>query len=78
MNYRTIGGAWFVVWLVAVSIPLTYATSLHTLPLPTANVAAQPMVRAGEHWSMTHIVAGGCPCSKVIVEHLAERAGPRR
>ena len=68
----------FAIWAVLVSIPLTYLTANHLVPIPppisitSPNVSNQP----GEQWNAVHLLAADCGCSLSVARHLMSR-GPR-
>jgi hypothetical protein len=64
--------AWFALWAAVVSIPLAYASGLHNLPLPILGQPTKVQMPSGR-WRLTHILAAGCPCSRIIAEHLKQR-----
>src|SRR5215207_4323300 len=72
-------GVWAAVVLVAGSSLM--ASHLAALPTPTKvdPLLAAEVVRDPDshgHWTMLHVLAAGCECSRYLLEHL-ERRGPK-
>ena len=77
LGKRMLRWAWFILWIVSVSIPLAYASGTHLLPLPHMTISLPVPAagtRAAQQWELTHVLAANCRCSQVIALHL-ERCG---
>lgn len=67
-------GGCFVLWVAVISIPLGLFSASHQAVLP---VAVESLVGgtgdAIEGWSVVHVLAEDCPCSRSVMDYLLER-----
>ena len=68
-----------LVWALVVSVPITFLTALHALPLPTRPVAnsAAPEASTNGHWQAVHLLVADCPCSAAVAAYLIKRGAQR-
>lgn len=71
----------FIAWVGVVVLVGGILTSYHQpFVMPDANAlklvlakGAEGGVRSGAHWQTTHLLSGGCGCSRRIMQHLLQR-----
>lgn len=65
----------FAIWFAGTACLGAQLAGLHWVPLPRANGAFDLSLRPGPggQWTLTHILAVDCPCSKRVAEHLLSR-----
>ncbi|MDQ8204097.1 hypothetical protein QEH54_13810 [Pelagicoccus sp. SDUM812003] len=66
-------GLWFAlgVWIVLVSIPLSYFSAAHLTSLP---IAKQPLSSSLDgRWRIMHVLGESCACSRSVLDYLQRR-----
>jgi hypothetical protein len=63
------------VWAIVISVPITFLTAAHSLPLPVRVVTTFGVGQkfSNGRWLAVHILVADCPCSAFIANYLAGR-----
>lgn len=65
----------FVLWAVAISLPLGLFSAAHQAVLPVAqdSLAKIGDGSGGDSWRLIHVLSEDCPCSLSVLDYLLER-----
>ncbi|MBD5778922.1 hypothetical protein IEN85_05415 [Pelagicoccus sp. NFK12] len=65
----------FVLWTGAISVPLGLFSAAHRAVLPVAKESLQVSSSGEEQWTIVHVLAEDCACSRSVIDYLVDR-GP--
>ncbi|MDQ8182689.1 hypothetical protein QEH57_18610 [Pelagicoccus sp. SDUM812005] len=63
----------FSLWAASISIPLGLFSAAHQAVLPVAQQSLRAASAVGDDWSLVHVVAEDCACSRSVMDYLVER-----
>lgn len=66
-----------VVWVVLISVPLSYLMGMHTLTLKSSHDSKLSQLATQNKWTKLHFLGSDCKCSETVLNELLKR-GPEK